>query len=93
MRNRYLSFAKNIGIAATAGLLAGAGTAELSNLVTDNKTAIAVVSTVSEYIAAYAAFLPLHSRDNRDVYRTKEGKFKWKEFIKDQIKLAGGFIF
>lgn len=92
MKNKYITFAKNVGIAAVAGIAAGAGAAELSNLITDNKAATAMVSTVSEYTAAYAAFLPLHARDNRDVYRTIEGKFKWKEFITDQIKLAGGFI-
>ena len=92
MKNKYISFAKNMGIAAVAGLAAGAGAAELSNLISDNKTATAIVSTVSEYAAAYAVFLPLHARDNQDIYKTNEGKFKWKEFIKDQIKLAGGFV-
>jgi len=91
MKNKYFSFAKNLGIAAIAGLAAGAGAAELSSLVTDNKTATAIASTLSEYIAAYAAFLPLHAKDNQDVYRTVEGKFKWGEFVKDQLKLAGGF--
>ena len=92
MRNKYVSFAKNMGIAAVAGVAAGAGVAELSNLITDNKTATAIASTISEYAASYAVFLPLHARDNRDIYRTPEGKFKWGEFIKDQIKLAGGFV-
>lgn len=92
MKNKYLSFAKNIGIAAVFGLTAGAGATELSNLITDNNSATAIVSTVSEYAAAYAAFLPLHAKDNQDVYKNSKGKFKWKEFFKDQIKLAGGFI-
>ena len=93
MRNKYISFAKNIGIAAVAGLTAGAGIAELSDLITENKTVTAILSTVGEYAAAYAIFLPLHARDNRDVYRDKEGKFKWREFIKDQVKLTGAFVF
>jgi len=91
-KNKYFSFAKNLGIAAVAGLAAGAGAAEISSLITDNKTATAIVSTFSEYVAAYAAFLPLHARDNQDIYRTAEGKFKWRAFIKDQAKLAGGFV-
>jgi len=91
MKRKYFSFAKNIGIAAAAGLVAGAGAAELSTLVTDNKTAVAIISTASEYIASYSLFLPLHARDNKDIYRTPEGRFKWKTFINDQIKLAGGF--
>lgn len=92
MNNKYISFAKNIGLATVAGVVAGAGAAELSNLITDNKTITAIVSTVSEYAAGYAVFLPLHARDNQDIYRTNEGKFRWGEFIKDQAKLAGGFV-
>ncbi len=56
MKNKYISFAKNMGIAAITGLVAGAGAAELSNLITDNKTATAIASTISEYTAAYAVF-------------------------------------
>lgn len=92
MKNKYISFAKNMGIAAITGLVAGAGTAELFNLITDDKTMTAIASTISEYTAAYSVFLPLHARDNMDIYRTEEGKFRWGEFIKDQIKLAGGFV-
>ena len=92
MKNKYISFAKNIGIATVAGIATGAGAAELSNLISDNKTATAIASTISEYVAAYSVFLPLYAKDNQDIYRTSEGKFKWKEFIKDQIKLAGGFV-
>jgi len=92
MNKKYLSFATNIGITAFAGLATGIGVAELSNLVTDNKTITAITSTMGEYIAAYAVFLPLHARNNRDIYRTLEGRFKWSDFIRDQIKLAGGFV-
>jgi hypothetical protein len=91
MDQKYVSFAKNMVIAGVAGLAAGAGVAELSNLLTDNKTTTAILSTASEYIAAYAAFLPLHAKDNQDIYKTNTGKFKHKEFIYDQIKLAGSF--
>ena|SRR3989338_8832473 len=92
MKSKYISFAKNMGIAAVAALAAGAGIAELSDLITDNRTTTAIASTVGEYIVAYAAFLPLHARDNKDIYRDSEGKFKRGEFIKDQVKLAGCFV-
>jgi hypothetical protein len=93
MKNKYISFIKNAGIAAATGLAVGAGSAELSNLVTDNKTAVAITSAIGEYAAAYSVFLSLHSQDNEDIYRTYEGKFKWRDFIKDQVKLAGGVLF
>ena len=92
MRNKYLSFAKNLGISAVAGLAAGAGAASLSSLVTDNHTITAVSSTIAEYAAAYSVFLPLHVRDNRDIYTREDGKFNWKLFVGDQIKLGGGFF-
>ena len=72
MKNKYISFAKNIGIATVAGIATGAGAAELSNLISDNKTATAIASTISEYVAAYSVFLPLHAKDNQDIYRTSE---------------------
>lgn len=93
MKNKYLAFAKNIGLAAIGGLGVGAGVAELTNLITDKQTVTAITSTVSEYVAAYSIFLPLHARDNRDIYKGGvDGRFKWGEFITDQLKLAGGFV-
>ncbi len=85
MKNKSFLFAKNVVIASAAGLAAGAGAAELSNLFTDNKTITSVISTASEYFTIYGAFLPLHAKDNQDIYRTEKGKFKYKNFIKDQI--------
>jgi len=92
MKSKYLSFAKNAGIGALAGLAAGAGVSELADLISDNHTANAIASTISEYVAAYSAFLPLHARDNKDIYTKENGRFNWKSFIKDQAKLAGCFV-
>lgn len=92
MKNKYLAFAKNVGISSVVGLGMGAGVAELTNLITDKQTVTAITSTVSEYVAAYSIFLPLHARDNRDLYKGDDNRFKWKEFIIDQLKLAGGFV-
>jgi len=92
MVNKYLSFAKNVGIASVAGLAVGAGAAELAHLVSDNKTLTSIVSTLGEYVAAYSVFLPLHARDNPDLYKDEQGNFKTREFVKDQLKLAGGFV-
>ena len=91
MKNKYFAFAKNSGISLFASLIAGAGAAEICGFITNNETAIGVSSTLSEYIAMYSVFLPLHARDNQDIYRDEFG-FKWKEFLKDQVKLAGGFF-
>jgi len=90
--NKYLAFAKNIGIASGAAVSAGVGGAELADLITNNNTLISITSTLSEYGVGYAVFLPLHARDNRDLYRTEEGGFKWGKFVKDQVKLAGAFV-
>ncbi len=92
MKNKYLAFAKNLGLSAVAALAAGAGAAELASRVTNNKTVIGIVSGISEYLAAYGVFLPLHAKDNYDIYKDSQGNFKWREFIKDQLKLAGGFV-
>ena len=92
MKSKYVAFAKNAGLAAAFGVAAGAGVAELTDLLFDNATVTAISSTVSEYLAAYAVFLPLHARDNRDVYRRQDGSFNLGSFIVDQMKLAGGFI-
>jgi len=77
MKNKYISFSKNLGLALIAGLAAGAGVAGLSDIITDNKTSIAIASTISEYVAAYSVFLPLHAKNNSYIYRTDKGKFKW----------------
>ena len=87
--NKYASFAKNAMIGATAGMLVGAGAAELSDILFDNNTATACISTAVNLATAYSVFLPLHYRSNRDVYEDEKGNPKWREYIRDQVKLVG----
>ena len=61
MEHRYLYLTKNMIIAGAAALAAGAGAAELSSLVTDNKTITSAISTVAEYVSFYSAFFPLYA--------------------------------
>lgn len=81
-----------MGLGAVAGIAAGAGIAELSSHISSNKDFISWMSTVSEYVAGYAVFLPLHAKDNQDIYRNNEGEFMWCGFFKDQAKLAGSLV-
>jgi len=92
MKNKYLAYTKNILITSGVSLLTGAAVAGLTRLVTDNDTTISVASTVSEYVAAYSTFLPLHKKNNKDIYYDEQGKFKRKEFYIDQVKLTGAFF-
>jgi len=86
MENKTLAFAKNFGIGAAAAVLAGVGVSELSDLFTDNGKIIGAFSTISQYVAYFSIFLPLHARDNRDVYLKENGKFNWKSFVGDNLK-------
>ena len=90
--NKYWTFTRNATIGIVAAVSVGLGVAELTDLVTDNKKTISIASTISEYVAGYSAFLPLHAKSNKDIYRDEEGKFKTREFIQDQAKLAGAFF-
>lgn len=90
MRNKYLSYAKNIGIATVASILAGMGASELAKEFTDNGKIIGTISTISEYAASFGVFLPLQTRDNKEIY-TENNKFNLGRFVKDYFKLAVSF--
>src|SRR3989344_5324022 len=92
MRNKYMSFLKNSGIAIGAMIAAGVGTSELADYFTDNGKIIGTLSTVSEYIAGFGVFLPLQAIDNKDVYCNKNGKFTYKQFIWDNAKFTASFL-
>ncbi len=92
MQNKYLLFGKNAVLAGIAGLAAGAGIAEFSHYITDSKTLTSITSTIASYAAMSGVFLPLHAKDNSDIYYDKNNKFKWRDFIWDQLKMMGGFV-
>ena len=90
MKNKTLSFMKNAGIATAAAVVAGWGSSELADKFIDNGKVIGVLSTISQYFAWFGTFLPLHARDNREIYE-KDGKFDWGQFTKDNLKFGGAF--
>ncbi len=92
MKNKYLSFAKNGAISIGAMIAAGMGASELTDLFTDNGKVIGAVSTILEYVAGSGAFLPLQARDNKDVYCDEKGRFNYKQFIWDNLKLTASFL-
>jgi hypothetical protein len=92
MKNKNLAFAKNM-IISTAAMVAGAaGASEIADDFTDNGKIVGAVSTISQYIAGWAVFLPLQAYDNRDVYRTPDGKFDKKQFAIDNTKFGVSFL-
>lgn len=92
MKNKYLSFTKNITLATTLSMLGGIEISRLVNNFTENGKIIGAISTISEFILSYAAFLPLQAQDNRDVYKTTNGEFDKKQFTIDNAKFAGSFL-
>ena len=92
MKNKYLAFLKNTGIATGVMIAAGAGVSELAGLFTNNGKIIGASSTISQYIAGFGAFLPLQAWDNRDVYCDGEGRFNYRQFIWDNVKFTASFI-
>ena len=91
MNQKSKKFLKNVAITTVVSIAGGIAGAELTDLVTDSKSAIAIGSTAAQYIASFGTFFPLHARDNRDIYRDELNKFKWREFTKDALKLTFGF--
>jgi hypothetical protein len=90
MKNKYIAFAKNGAITITVTVAAGIGASEIAKEFTNDGRIIGATSTIAQYIASYSTFLPLHARDNRDIY-TKNGKFDWKSFLWDNFKFASAF--
>lgn len=92
MRNKYLSFAKNIVFSAGAVIATGAVASELTSEFTNNGKIIGAVSTIAGYLAGLAVLLPLQARDNREFYTTN-GRFNWKSFAMDNVvKLGAGLL-
>lgn len=91
MKSKYAKFAKNMGLAAVAAVAGGVAGAELTDLVTNSEVLIATGSTAGQYLASFGVFLPLHARDNPDLYRDEQNKFKWSEYTKDMIRMTVGF--
>ena len=87
--NKTAKFAKNAGISVASMVAAGIGGAELADLVSDSESVISTVSTACQYVAGLGTFLPLHARDNKDLYM-EDNKFKTREYLKDIGKMAIG---
>ncbi len=89
MKSKYLSFAKNFGITAIVAVAVAAGVSELANYFTDDGQIIGTVSTIAQYVTSLGVFMPLHARDNKEIYEIG-GKFNWKQFISDNLKFNAG---
>lgn len=90
-KHRILAFSKNLVVAGTSFMIGGYLGAKAAKYGTDSKAIISGVSVLSQYIAGFAAFLPLHAMDNYDVYKGEDNKFKYKELAKDTGKLMLSF--
>lgn len=86
MKNKTLEFVKNMAITTIPFVGGGIVGAELSDLVTDSDAIISSVSTASQYVLAYPAFIALHAHDNRDIYQD-EGKWNKRKLAKDTLKI------
>ncbi|MEK6910629.1 MAG: hypothetical protein AABW82_02540 [Nanoarchaeota archaeon] len=84
-------FVKNLSLTAIASIVGGAVGAKLASMSTDSKSVISLASLLGQTAASYGAFIPLHLRDNPDLYRDGEtGSFKGRVFMKDIAKLTFG---
>ncbi len=92
MKQKYVKFAKNMALATGAAVAGGVLGAEAADLFTDSKPVIAASSTAAQYIASFAVFLPLHARDNPDLYRDENNRFKWRTYAGDMLKLNASWV-
>ena len=91
MNQETKSYIKNGIIAMSASIAAGIGFSELSDLVSDNGKFIGAASTIAEYVASWAVFLPLQARDLKKRY-SSNGNFNKKQFALDNTKLGLAFL-
>jgi len=91
MKNKYLAFAKNMGISIAAAVAAGVGASEAAELFTSDGKLIGAISTASQYAASVAAFVPMHAIDNRDIYHV-DGKWNLKRLVVDCLKIGGSLL-
>ncbi len=89
--NKKLKFAKNMALAAGAMFIVGDGTAELSDIIFNSDAINAGVSSVCSYVAGAGSFVLLNARDNYDIFM-QNGKFQYREYIKDAGKLFAGSL-
>lgn len=88
--NKYWKFAKNLALGCISCVAGGTLGSELSDLVSDSEELISISSTASQFVVSYATLFTFHARDNPDLYRTRENKFRVKEFAKDCGKMMLG---
>jgi hypothetical protein len=73
MKNKTFEFLKNGAISCISFMGGGIAGAELTDLITDSEVTISSISTASQYIAGYGAFIGLHARDNKELYKNNKG--------------------
>jgi len=85
MKNKTFEFIKNGAISTAPFVAGGVAGAELAELVTDSEAVISGFSTATQYVAGYGAFMSLHARDNRDLYK-QDGKWNFRKLAVDTAK-------
>ena len=86
LEDETIAFVKNIAISCIPFIGGGIVGAELSDLVSDDGKIISLVSTVSQYIAAYPVFMALYAYDNKDHY-IDNGKWNKKRIMIDAVRV------
>jgi hypothetical protein len=87
MENKTLEFLKNGAISCVPFIAGGVAGAELTDLISNNEMIISGISTASQYITGYTAFMGLHARDNKEIYK-KEEKWNYRQLAIDTTKTA-----
>ena len=85
--NRYINFAKNMGIKAAALACAGMGASCLAGNFYDDGRAIGFAAGVSQYLTGLSVFGFLHTKDNREHYSSDDG-LDWRKVLGDNLKFA-----